>query len=202
MSLHDSQRQLCSNVVDRVITRKLHLSNYRPKQCRPSSLHMNLHTRNPSSRSTKPRLEKSRLAYMSSPRFFATSARLITSSQMFTQSPWIPRSRRGGGAINRIRVSAKSRRGAACLGVIIVIVVVLIAVQGPFSTRPAQHGADISPRFYGCVIIDDSYYGNLMTLVYCSLLFSYDTHQLRSDLSEAVGVRSQHLVTVANDSDQ
>ncbi|KAN0102334.1 t-SNARE [Russula decolorans] len=65
----------------------------------------------------------------------------------------------------------RAGRRAACLGlvIIIVIVVVLIAV-GPFSTCPAQHGADISPRFYrswwcGCVIIDDSYYGNLMALV-------------------------------------
>jgi len=65
----------------------------------------------------------------------------------------------------------KAGRRAACLGlvIIIVIVVVLIAV-GPFSTRPAQHGADIFRRFYrswwcGCgVTIDnsDSYYGNLM----------------------------------------
>ena len=65
----------------------------------------------------------------------------------------------------------KAGRRAACLGLVIIIViaVVLVAV-GPFSTRPAEHGADISPRFYrswwcGCVIIDDSYYGNLMAFV-------------------------------------
>ena len=70
----------------------------------------------------------------------------------------------------------KAGRRAACLGLVIIVViaVVLIAV-GPFSTRPAQHGADIFRRFYrswwgGCVIVDDSYYGNLMALVYSSLM--------------------------------
>jgi hypothetical protein len=70
----------------------------------------------------------------------------------------------------------KAGRRAACLGLVIIIViaVVLTAVR-PFSTRPTQHGADIFRRFYpsrccGCVIIDVSYNGNLMALVYCSFM--------------------------------
>jgi hypothetical protein len=110
----------------------------------------------------------------------------------------------------------KAGRRAACLGlvIIIVIVVVLIAVRHRCSLDvPPNTVLTFSSDFVvvggcGCVIIDDSYYGNLVALVYCSLLFSYDTHQLRADLSEVVGVRSQHTpaistpVTVAHDSDQ
>lgn len=105
----------------------------------------------------------------------------------------------------------KAGRRAACLGlvIIIVIVIVLIAVRHRCSLdAPPNTALTFSADFVvigvggcGCVIID-SYYGNLVALVYCSLLFSYDTHQLRADLSEAVGVRSQHLpsrMTVISD---
>jgi lipoprotein signal peptidase len=110
----------------------------------------------------------------------------------------------------------KAGRRAACLGLIIIIVitVVLIAVWHPSLDAPHNTVLTFFPDFIvvggcGCVI-DDSYYGILMDLVYCPLLFSYDTHrdQLRADLSEAVGVRTQHTpvvstpVTVANGSDQ
>jgi hypothetical protein len=69
--------------------------------------------------------------------------------------------------------------------------------MAPFSRRPHNTVLTFFPDFIvvgGCgwVIIDDSYYGILMASVYCSVLFSYDTHQLRADLSEAVGARSQH----------
>jgi hypothetical protein len=95
----------------------------------------------------------------------------------------------------------KAGRRAACLGliIIIVVVVVLIAVRhrcsldAPHSTVLTFSADFVVVGGCGCVIIDDSYYGNLVALVYCSLMFSYDTHQLRADLSEAVGVRSQHL---------
>ena len=104
-------------------------------------------------------------------------------------------SRRGAAQPADQSISEKAGRRAACLGIVIIIVIaiVLIAV-GPFSTRPVQHGADIFRRFYrsrccGCVVLDVSYYGNLMALVYCSLMIPTN----RADLGEAVGVRSQHL---------
>ena len=168
--------KLCSNIVGRVIKRKLHLSNCRPKQCRPSSLLMNLHTRNPSSKSAKPRLEKSRLAYTSSLRFFATLAHSYTSrvacSVSLLNILQTPRSEtaysfidniesnlytvavNSAGAAEELSTASeyqrKAGRRAACLGlvIIIVIMVVLIAVGHLSPSRPAQHGADVSPRFY------------------------------------------------------
>lgn len=72
----------------------------------------------------------------------------------------------------------KAGRRAACLGlvVIIVIVVVLIAVRHRSLHAPHNTVLTFSPDFIvgggcSCVIIDDSYYGNLMAgTLRCSLI--------------------------------
>ena len=101
----------------------------------------------------------------------------------------------------------KAGRRAACLGLVIIVVITVVLIAVGFRTLHALHMVLTFPPDSivvgdcGYLIIDDSYYG----FNGFAPLFSYDTHQLGADTlrgsRRAVSTMTIH-VTVANDCDQ